>query len=447
MLDLVAVVLLILVGGFFAASEIALITVKRHRLDQLAKAGSGAARTAHRLTADPNRFLATIQVAITFLGFLAGATGAAAFSAWLAELIRAIPLAALQPAADEIAFVVMTLVIALASIIVGELVPKTLALSFPERLALLVARPIGWVDRLLSPVVWTVSAASKVLVRLLGGKTEPRAGYLSTEELKMLVAGSAEEGALEEEEKERIHGAIELGERTVREVMVPRVGIHALDVAAPPSEALATILRDGHSRLPVFEESVDGILGILYTKDLLPYLQRAGGELEIDFRALLRQPAFVPETKRIDELLQEMRAARGHMAIVVDEYGGTAGLVTLEDIVEEIVGEIEDEYDAEEPKVERIDGGGDPVFRLHGRLPVDDLRDLFGLPETDEPDEDSYQTVAGLVVHRLGTIPAPGAEVPFRDGVVLRVETSEPRRVTRLIATRRRSDEVEDQDT
>jgi CBS domain containing-hemolysin-like protein len=206
--------------------------------------------------------------------------------------------------------------------------------------------------------------------------------------------------------------------------MVPRIGIHAIDVAAPPAEALATILRDGHSRLPVFEGSVDSVLGILYTKDLLPYLQRVGGGLEIDLRALLRQPAFVPETKRVDELLQEMRAGRGHMAIVIDEYGGTAGLVTLEDIVEEIVGEIEDEYDAEEPQVERIDGGGEPAFRLHGRLPVDDLRDLFGLAQADEPDEDAYDTVAGLVVHRLGHIPAPGAEVPFRDGVVLRVETS-----------------------
>jgi putative hemolysin len=194
--DLVVVVILILVGGFFAASEIALITVKRHRLQQLADDGNGSARTARRLTDDPSRFLATIQIAITFLGFLAGAIGAAAFSPYLAPLIAGIPVPLLADAADEIAFVVVTLVIALLSIVVGELVPKTLALNFPERLALLVARPIGFLQSLLSPVVWIVSRLSTILVRLLGGKEKPQGGYLSTEELKILVETGSEQGGI-----------------------------------------------------------------------------------------------------------------------------------------------------------------------------------------------------------------------------------------------------------
>ncbi|HVM23960.1 MAG TPA: hemolysin family protein [Candidatus Limnocylindrales bacterium] len=437
--DLGVVALLILIGGFFAASEIALITVKRHRLRQLAEEGNRAARTAQRLTDDPSRFLATIQIAITFLGFLAGATGAVAFSSNLAELIRPV----LGTAADTVAFVVVTLVIALVSIIVGELVPKTLALSFPERLALFVARPVGLLDRILSPIVWFVSATSKIFVRLLGGKEKPQAGYLSTEELKVLVESSTEQGEFEEEEKEMIHGVIELGDKKVHEVMVPRIGIRAVNVSDPFDEVLDIIVRAGHSRLPVFEESLDNIVGVLYAKDLLPYLKQNGRPAEpIDIRRLVRAPVYVPESKAVDELLHEMQAAKRHIAIVVDEYGGTAGLVTMEDVVEEIVGEIQDEYDAEESMVEPIDSDAELTFRLDGRVSMDDLRDLFELSDEDEPDEEAYDTVGGFVVHRVGRIPLPGAEIPFRDGVLLRVEAAEPRRVAKVIAARpRRHDE------
>ncbi|MBA3587619.1 MAG: HlyC/CorC family transporter, partial [Chloroflexi bacterium] len=266
--DLAVVVILILVGGFFAASEMALITVKRHRLGQLADDGNSAARTAQRLVQDPSRFLATIQIAITFLGFLSGAVGAVAFSSGLADLIQLLPWTWLQEAADTIAFVVMTLVIATASIIVGELVPKTLALNFPERLALAVARPVGFIQRLLSPIVWAVSRSSALLVRLLGGTEKPQGGYLSVEELKLLVETGSEQGQIEEDEKEMIHGVIELGDKRVHEVMVPRIGIRAVNVSDPLDQVLEMIIAAGHSRLPVFEESLDNIVGILYAKDL-----------------------------------------------------------------------------------------------------------------------------------------------------------------------------------
>jgi putative hemolysin len=443
--DLVVVVLLILVGGFFAASEIALITVKRHRLQQLADDGNGSARTARRLTDDPSRFLATIQIAITFLGFLAGAIGAAAFSRYLAPLIAGIPLPLISDAADEIAFVVITLVIALLSIVVGELVPKTLALNFPERLALLVARPIGFLQSLLSPVVWFVSRLSTILVRLLGGKEKPQGGYLSTEELKLLVETGSEQGGIEEEEKEMIHGVIELGDKRVHEVMVPRIGIRAVNVDDSLDEVLDMIVRAGHSRLPVFDESLDNIVGILYAKDLLPYLKGNGrSNGQIDIRTLVRPAVYVPESKPVDDLLHEMQAQKRHIAIVVDEYGGTAGLVTMEDVVEEIVGEIQDEYDSEDPMVDDISTDADLAFRLDGRVSMDDLRDLFDLSDDDEPDEDAYDTIGGFIVHRVGRIPLPGAEIPFRDDVVLSVEAAEPRRVARVVATRpRREDERE----
>ncbi len=443
--DLAVVVILILVGGFFAASEMALITVKRHRLGQLADDGNSAARTAQRLVQDPSRFLATIQIAITFLGFLSGAVGAVAFSSGLADLIQLLPWTWLQEAADTIAFVVMTLVIATASIIVGELVPKTLALNFPERLALAVARPVGFIQRLLSPIVWAVSRSSALLVRLLGGTEKPQGGYLSVEELKLLVETGSEQGQIEEDEKEMIHGVIELGDKRVHEVMVPRIGIRAVNVSDPLDQVLEMIIAAGHSRLPVFEESLDNIVGILYAKDLLPYLKgnaRANGQ--IDIRTLVRSPVYVPESKAVDELLHDMQTAKRHIAIVVDEYGGTAGLVTMEDVVEEIVGEIQDEYDTEEDMVEPIVSDDELAFRLDGRVSMDDLRDLFDLSDDDETDEEAYDTVGGFIVHRVGRIPLPGAETPFRDDVMLRVEAAEPRRVARVVASRaRREDERE----
>jgi putative hemolysin len=437
--DLAVVVLLILVGGFFAASEIALITVKRHRLTQLEEEGSRAAVVARRLTEDPSQFLATIQIAITFLGFLAGAVGAVAFSSGLADLIRQIPVGFISNAADEIAFVTMTLVIALVSIIVGELVPKTLALNFPERFALRVAKPIGVLSEILKPVVWLVSRISLVLVRLLGGTERPQAGYLSTEELKMLVETGSEQGGIEEDEKEMIHGVIELGDKRVHEVMVPRIGIRAVNVDDPMDDVLDMLVRAGHSRLPVFEESLDNIVGILYAKDLLPYLKGNGrGRGTIDLRALARPPVYVPESKAVDELLHEMQAGKRHIAIVVDEYGGTAGLITMEDVVEEIVGEIQDEYDREESLVEALESPDEVAFRIDGTVSMDDLRDLFDLSDAEEADEDAYDTVGGFIVHRVGRIPLPGAEVSFRDDVVLRVEAAEPRRVAKVIAARPR---------
>ena len=436
-LQLAVVILLIFIGGFFAASEIALITVKRHRLTQLEEDGNGAARVARRLTENPSQFLATIQIAITFLGFLAGAVGAAAFSGGLADLIRPIPIGFISEGAEEIAFVVMTLVIALVSIIIGELVPKTLALNFPERFALLVAWPIGLLSRVLYPAVWLVSRVSLVLVRLLGGTERPQGGYLSTEELKLLVETGSEQGGIEEDEKEMIHGIIELGEKRVHEVMVPRIGIRAVNVDDPMDEILDTLVLAGHSRLPVYEESLDNIIGILYAKDLLPYLKGNGrGNGKIDIRSLVRPPVYVPESKAIDELLQEMQAGKRHIAIVVDEYGGTAGLITMEDVVEEIVGEIQDEYDTEESLVEPIESEDETAFRLDGTVSMDDLRDLFDVSDDEEPDEDAYDTVGGFVVHRVGRIPLPGAEIPFRDSIVLRVEAAEPRRVAKVIAVR-----------
>ncbi len=435
LVDLFIVLVLILVGGVFAAAEIALLTVRRTRLDQLAEEGRRGARTAKRLVEDPQRFLATIQVAITFLGFLASAIGAVAFSAVIADAISAIPLPPIQSAAETIAFILVTLLIAMTSIIAGELVPKTLALNFPERFALLAARPLSLLERFLNPLVWLTTTISGFMVRLFGGRERPQTGLLSVEELKLLVETGSAQGQIEEAEKEMIHGVIELGDKQIHEVMIPRIGIKAVEVDEPIDEVLDFIIQAGHSRVPVYRENLDNIVGILYAKDLLPYLRASADKGEpIDIRSLARPAAYVPETKRVDEMLTEMRSARRHIAIVVDEYGGTAGLVTIEDLVEEIVGDIQDEYDIEESLVEPVETDADRrAFRLDGRVTMDDLRDLFELGDAEEPDEEAYDTVGGLIIHRVGRIPLVGTEVDFRD-LTLRVLAADSRRVSKVLA-------------
>jgi putative hemolysin len=435
LVDLLIVLVLILIGGVFAAAEIALLTVRRTRLDQLAEEGRRGARTARRLVEDPQRFLATIQVVITFLGFLASAIGAIAFSAVLADAISAIPWEPIQDAAETIAFIFVTLLIALTSIIVGELVPKTLALNFPERFSLVAARPLSVMERILAPLVSLTTTISGFLVRLFGGRERPQTGLLSVEELKLLVETGSAQGQIEEAEKEMIHGVIELGDKQIHEVMIPRIGIKAVEVDDPIEEVLDLIVRAGHSRVPVYRENLDNIVGILYAKDMLPYLLPAAEPREpLEIRSLARPAAYVPETKRVDEMLTEMRSARRHIAIVVDEYGGTAGLVTIEDLVEEIVGEIQDEYDIEESLIEPIETDGDRrAFRVDGRVTMDDLRDLFELGDAEEPDEESFDTVGGLIISRVGRIPLVGTEVEFR-GLTLRVLAADSRRVSKVMA-------------
>ena len=252
----------------------------------------------------------------------------------------------------------VTLLIALASIIIGELVPKTLALTFAERFALVVARPIGWLDRLLRPDRLAGGRAPRTCwSALLGGRDRPQAGYLSTEELKMLVETGSEQGGIEQDEKEMIHGVIELAETKVHEVMVPRIGIRAVDVNDPIDEVLDIIVRAGHSRLPVYEENLDDIIGILYAKDLLPYLQRQRQPPQGDrpAQAGATRRSTCRRRRRSTSCCTRCRSTKRHIAIVVDEYGGTAGLITMEDVVEEIVGEIQDEYDREESLVEPLE--------------------------------------------------------------------------------------------
>jgi CBS domain containing-hemolysin-like protein len=428
-LQIVVIIVLTFFEGVFVAAEIALVTIRRTRVEQLAEEGNRAAKRVKGLVAQPGRFLAVTQIGLTFLGFLASAYAAVNLTVSLEK--------ALQPLLGEtsaaVALVVVTLVLSLFTIVFGELVPKSLALAHTETFALRLSGFIEVLLRLLGPLVRVLTAITTAVARMLGAGDQAQ-GVMSTQELSILVERGGEQGILEAEEEQMIQAVIELGDQRIHEVMVPRIAMVTLRATATMDEAIDTVIDGGHSRIPVYEETIDEIIGILYAKDLLPFLKGSVTERP-SLRSILRTPVFVPESMSVDDLLHEFQRRKIHIAIVLDEYGGTAGLVTIEDLLEEIVGEIQDEYDEEEPLIVKI---SDDEARIDGRADVDDLAELFDTNLGLE-DEDEYDTVGGLIYHRIGGVPKPGDQVVV-DGLTLTVETTDNRRVGKVLVVRNRED-------
>ncbi len=427
--ELLVIIVLTLLQGFFVSAEISIISIRRSRLDQLAEEGNRRARRVRRLKDEPGRFLAVVQLGLTVLGFFASAYAAVNLSSKLADNLRTIP--AIGGSADGVALLIVTVLLALFTIVFGELVPKSIGLAYAERLAMLVAGPVEWIARVFGPIVWFLTRVTSGITRLLGVSMSSEA-QMTAEELKLIVERGGEQGILEAEEEQMINAVIELGDRRLHEVMVPRIAIVALPASATLDEAIDLLVEAGHSRIPIYEELIDEVLGIIYAKDLLPVL-KIGTDARPTVRSLLRAPLFVPESMSIDDLLHEFQRRKVHIAIVLDEYGGTAGLLTIEDLLEEIVGEIQDEYDVEEPLVVRL---SPDEARIDGRVDVDELAEIFEIPLMLE-DADEYDTVGGLIFHRLGHVPRPGDEVRL-DGLNLTVETTDGRRVGKVLAVRRR---------
>jgi len=410
--DILVILLLILVNGFFVGAEIAFVSVRRTRLDELADAGDRRAKRAQRLMRDPGRFLAVIQVAITFLGALASAVAAVSLVTFVAEPLRGVALLADQ--ADTIALLLVTFLVSVVSIVLGELIPKGFALANPDRIALAVSGPISIFAKIVSPLVAVLVVLTKLISKPFG--IDPtRTPELSAAEIRLIVEQGSQQGVLEAEEEQMISAVMSLSDSKLHEVMVPRIDIVAIDQEASFDDAVTLVLTEGHSRTPLYKESVDHIVGILYAKDLLRIIAAGGPRPRL--RDIMRPALFAPESQSVNDLLHELQRRRVHMAVVLDEYGGTAGLVTIEDLLEEIVGEIQDEFDEEEPmKVMVRDGEA----ILDGRADIDQLGELVDPPIELEDDEE-YDTVGGFVYHRIGRVPVVGDTVaidPFTITVV-----------------------------
>ncbi|HEX7544020.1 MAG TPA: hemolysin family protein [Candidatus Limnocylindrales bacterium] len=431
-LQIIVVLFLVMIEAVFVAAEIAIVTLRRSRLEQLIEEGNRGALQVKHLLEDRPRFLAIVQIGVTFVGFLASAYAAVNLADRLSGVLVDVPV--IKGVAGGAAVLIVTILLAFFTIVFGELVPKTFALTHTDRVALSLAGPMELVGEILSPVVRLLTWATRVVS---GGRPDvARQTQIGTQELKLIVERGGEEGILEAEEEQMISAVIELGQRRVHEVMVPRTDIQTLEATATLEEVIDTIVSEGHSRIPVYRKSIDEIIGILYAKDLLPLLK--GDNQGLDLRKMLRPPLFVPESMSIDDLLHMLQRRKVHIAIVLDEYGGTAGMVTIEDLIEEIVGEIQDEYDVEEPMTERL---SEHVARVDGRASVDDLADLFGMEFGDLEDSDEYDTVGGLIYHRIGGVPKPGDEVridAYR--LTLTVETTDGHRVGKVLATRSHDD-------
>jgi putative hemolysin len=412
-LELLGVAALILLNAFFVAGEYGLVTARQTRIRELGARGDRRARTVLNILSDPPRFIAAMQLGVTLTSLGIGALGEQA----LAKVFDPIM-------ASVLAFALAFLIITFLHVVIGELVPKGIALQHSETVALAVSAPVRGFFVLFKPLIWVLQRSTEFVLRLFG--LEPPGGDMevySEAELKMLLSRSREEGEIEQQEQEMLYKVFDFADKEVSAVMVPRPEVVALSVDLPPEEALAAMIESPYTRYPVYRESVDKVIGMIHVRDLFSAIVDrgiAGVELE----TLVRPAHIVPETKDLAALLAEFRRTNQHMAIVVDEYGDLEGIVTLEDLLEEIVGEIEDEFDLPDESVERLPDGR---MRIDGTFPIDDFNEQF---HRELPIED-YHTVGGFVFGLLGRAPERGDEVEY-DGTRFKVLDVEGSRIERL---------------
>ena len=419
MVELLLIFGLVLLGGVLAGAEMAIVTARRGRLEQAAAAGSVRARAALRLRQQPERFLATVQIGITLVGAFAGAYGGSTLSASLEPWLREL---GCGDAAGELSFALVVLLVTYLSVVFGELVPKSLALRFADRYALLVARPMGLLGQLARPVVWLLSTSSNLVLRLFGDRTNFVEGKLTREDLEHLVEEAKTGGGIDASTERLVSRALEFSSLTVGDVMVPRRFLRALPESAGPAELRTAMLQHGHRRVPVFAGSIDEITGYVLREDVM---QRLWDGQDLAIPALRRAPFFVPESMPAERALRELQQRRLHLAIVVEEDGGTAGLVTLEDLVEELVGEIFHEHDQAPPKP--IQHEADGSWRVAGSVP---LRDLERELDVTIPERGDGRTVSGLLVALAGErVPTAGERFELGQGLTVEVVEASPRRV------------------
>jgi putative hemolysin len=412
-LEIVAVLLIVLGNAFFVLAEYSLVTARRARLEELAAEGSRRARMAVRLIDDPVRFISTSQLGVTVFSILLGAVGEPLVANWLDPI-----------PATTVAFILAFALVTYLHVTLGELVPKALALGNKETLALWTAVPLEGIYLVTYPIVSILQWSANLFTRTFRVSPAP-AGVIAADEaeIRMMVAAAEDTGAIEEEEEEMLYKVFDFADKEVHEVMVPRPEVVALSIDLPPVECLAAVIDSPYTRYPVYRGSLDDIVGVLHVRDLFKALYEQGID-NVDVAELVREAHVVPETKDLAAMLAEFRRANQHMAIVVDEYGSFEGLVTLEDLLEEIVGEIEDEYDLPDESVERL---ADGRIRIDGTFPIDDFNEQFG---QELPQED-YHTIAGFVFGALGRAPETGDEV-LHDGLRFQVVDVDGPRIERL---------------
>ncbi|WBW50400.1 hemolysin family protein [Peptoniphilus equinus] len=410
LLQLLLIAFLTYVNAFFASAEMAMVSANRNRIQHLAEEGNKNARTLLRLLENQTRFLSTIQVGITFANFFSSASAATTISAVFAKQLGGLGI----PYASTIAMILITLVLSYITLVCGELVPKRIALTNADDVALKSAPVIGVVSKIALPFVKLLSFSTTMLLKLIGKYSEDVEEKISEEELKGYIKVSTEQGVINSAGEAMIVNIMEFDDTMAYEIMTPRTSIYMVDYDEFSTETIVEILKMGYSRVPVFKDNRDNVIGTLYIKDLF-YDYSKNNYTEINIDNVIKEPYFVPETKKVDSLLKELQMSKNYVAILIDEYGGFSGMVTMEDLVEEIVGEIEDEYDHEEPSMEKV---GEATYRVDGFMEIDEVNDALDLKLYSE----NHETISGLMVELLGYIPAEtdeGFKVTYEDSVEL----------------------------
>ncbi|MEW9096563.1 MAG: hemolysin family protein [Clostridiaceae bacterium] len=419
--QLILIAILILMNAFFASAEMAIVSLNKNKVKLLAEEGNKRAKLLIKLMEEPTKFLSTIQVGITFAGFFSSASAATGISYDLALYLNKFNI----PYSGQISLIVVTIILSYITLVFGELFPKRIALQKSEAIAMFSVRPIMYVSKITVPFVKLLSASTNVLVRLVGLDGEGLDEKVSKEEIKSMVEVGQEHGVINETEKEMINSIFEFDDKLADEVMTPRTEVYLININTPLNEYLDELIEERYSRIPVYEGDSDNIIGILYMKDFFIEARKRGFE-NVDIRSILRPAYFVPETKNIDELFKELQATKRHMAVLIDEYGGFSGIVSIEDLIEEVMGNIEDEYDDEEPEIKKIDSN---TFLVNGLLAIDELNDYLHI----NLDSEEQDTVSGFLVNLLGRIPNSGdQEIIEHDNIVFKVEEVKEKRISKV---------------
>lgn len=414
----ILILVLTLLNAFFASAEMAIVSVNRNRIKMLADDGNKKASLLVDLLEEPNKFLSTIQVGITLAGFFSSASAATGISEVIGASLSQLGI----PYAQSISLVVITIILSYFTLVFGELVPKRIALQKSEQMAMLSVRPIVFVFKFAKPFVKLLSLSTNVLLRVIGMSDTDLEEKVSREEIKSLVDAGEEYGVINQIEKEMINSIFDFDDKLAKEVMTPRTEVYMINSKLPLS--IEELLEENYSRIPVYEGDIDNIIGILYLKDFLHEAYQVGFE-NVDIKKLLHRPYFVPECKNIDQLFKELQKSKNHLAVLIDEYGGFSGIVTIEDLIEEVMGDINDEYDDDDPVIRKIDND---TYIVNGLISIKELNDKLHL-NLDEETED-YDTLGGFLINQIDYIPSETEECMVEyENLVFKIECVKDKRI------------------
>ena len=424
--QLLLILVLTGVNAFFASAEMAIVSVNKSKIKQLSEDGNQKAKLLQKLIDEPSNFLSTIQIGITLAGFFSSASAATGLSASLAGALAPFNI----PYLEEMSMIIVTLLLSYFTLVFGELVPKRIALKKAEQVALGAVKPVYFISIAAKPFIKILSLSSAIVLKLTGNNDADIEEKVSEEELKSLIMQSQEDGCIEDEEKDMIYGVFGFNDKALKEIMTSRRDTFLIDIDDDLSSILDEILTLHYSRIPVYKDDVDNIIGILYVKDLLAVAREKGFD-NIDIESMLHEPYFVPETNKANELFKILKEKKMHLAVLFDEYGGFSGIVTMEDLIEEIMGEIEDEYDANDPLITQLD---DSSFMLKGYLSITDFNDEFSDEFGFELELGDYDTLNGYLINTLGEIPDECIEININN-VIFTVTKVDNRRIEDIKVT------------